>query len=70
MRVRFEYLGPVVTVAVGGQEVITVDGEQWKFTSDWLQGDEQIIKPLVKSTAAKYAADKMMTARDGADCQS
>jgi branched-chain amino acid transport system substrate-binding protein len=48
----------------------TWDGKQWKFTSDWLQGDEQIIKPLVKSTAAKYAADKKLTARDGADCQS
>ena len=48
----------------------TWDGKQWKFTSDWLQGDEQIIKPLVKSTAAKYAADKKLTARTPDDCQS
>ncbi|MES3003342.1 MAG: ABC transporter substrate-binding protein [Pseudomonadota bacterium] len=48
----------------------TWDGKQWKFTSDWLQADEQVIKPLVKSTAAKYAADKKLTARTPADCQS
>ena len=48
----------------------TWDGKQWKFTSDWLQADEQIIKPLVKSTAAKYAADKKLAARTPADCQS
>lgn len=48
----------------------TWDGKAWKFTSDWLQADEQIIKPLVKTTAAKYAADKKLTARTPADCQS
>ena len=48
----------------------TWDGKAWKFTSDWLQADEQIIKPLVKATAAKYAADKKLTARAPADCQS
>jgi len=48
----------------------TWDGKAWKFTSDWLQADEQIIKPLVKTTAAKYAAEKKLTARTPADCQS
>lgn len=48
----------------------TWDGKAWKFTSDWLQADQQIIKPLVKSTAAKYAAEKKLTPRTGADCQS
>ena len=50
--------------------VHTWDGKQWNFTSDWLQADEQILKPLVKSTAAKYAAEKKMEARTVADCQS
>ena len=27
----------------------TWDGSKWNFTSDWLQGDEQIIKPMVKA---------------------
>jgi branched-chain amino acid transport system substrate-binding protein len=48
----------------------TWDGKAWKFTSDWLQADEQIIKPLVKTTAAKYASEKKLTARTPADCQS
>jgi branched-chain amino acid transport system substrate-binding protein len=48
----------------------TWDGKAWKFTSDWLQADEQIIKPLVKATAAKYASEKKLTARTPADCQS
>ena len=48
----------------------TWDGKAWKFTSDWLQADEQIIKPLVKATAAKYAAEKKLTPRTPADCQS
>jgi branched-chain amino acid transport system substrate-binding protein len=48
----------------------TWDGKAWQFTSDWLQGDEQIIKPLVKSVAGKYAAEKKLTARTPADCQS
>jgi len=48
----------------------TWDGKEWKFTSDWLQADEQVIKPLVKTTAAKYATEKKLTARTPADCQS
>jgi branched-chain amino acid transport system substrate-binding protein len=48
----------------------TWDGKAWKFTSDWLQADEQVLKPLVKSTADKYAADKKLARRTPADCQS
>lgn len=48
----------------------TWNGKNWEFTSDWLQADEQIIKPLVKTTAAKYAAEKKLTPRTSADCQS
>jgi branched-chain amino acid transport system substrate-binding protein len=50
--------------------VHTWDGRKWDFTSDWLQADEQILKPLVKKTAAKYASDKKLTPRTPADCQS
>lgn len=48
----------------------TWDGKTWKFTSDWLEADSQIIKPLVKNTAAKYATEKKLTPRTPADCQS
>ena len=48
----------------------TWNGKGWEFTSDWMQADEQILKPLVKATADKYAAEKKLTRRTGADCQS
>ncbi len=48
----------------------TWDGKAWKFSSDWLQADEQIIKPLVKAQAEKYAAEKKLTRRTPEDCQS
>jgi branched-chain amino acid transport system substrate-binding protein len=48
----------------------TWDGKQWKFSSDWLQADEQVIRPLVRATAAKYASEKKITPRIPADCQS
>ena len=48
----------------------TWDGSKWQFSSDWLQADEQILKPLVKAAADKYAAEKKLTRRSGADCQS
>ena len=50
--------------------VHTWDGKAWKITTDWMQGDEQIIKPMVKATAAKYAAEKKLTPRTPAECQS
>jgi branched-chain amino acid transport system substrate-binding protein len=49
--------------------VHTWDGKKWVFTSDWYQGDEQIIKPMVKAAADKYAAEKKLTRRTPADCQ-
>ncbi len=48
----------------------TWDGKKWVVTSDWYDADESIIKPLVKTAAAKYAADKKVTPRTPADCQS
>lgn len=50
--------------------VHTWDSKKWNFTSDWLQADEAIIKPMVRNAADKYAAEKKMTRRTPADCQS
>ncbi len=50
--------------------VHTWDGSKWTFSSDWLQSDESLLKPMVKSAADKYAAEKKLTRRDVADCQS
>jgi branched-chain amino acid transport system substrate-binding protein len=48
----------------------TWDGAKWNITSDWLQADMQIINPMVRATADKYAAEKKLTRRTPADCQS
>ncbi len=48
----------------------TWDGAKWNFSSDWLQADQQIIKPMVKAAADKYAAEHKLTRRAPADCQS
>ena len=44
--------------------VHTWDGAKWNYTSDVITADMQVIKPLVNSFAAKYAADKKITVRD------
>jgi branched-chain amino acid transport system substrate-binding protein len=50
--------------------VHTWDGKKFTWASDWLQADDQIIKPLVKASADKYAGEKKLTRRAAADCQS
>ncbi|RST48742.1 ABC transporter substrate-binding protein [Variovorax sp. DXTD-1] len=50
--------------------VHTWDGAKWGGMSDWYQADEQIIKPMVKVAAEKYAGEKKLTRRDAADCSS
>ena len=50
--------------------VQTWNGSKWEFSSDYIQADEQIIKPMIKAGADKYLADKKMTRRTAADCQS
>jgi branched-chain amino acid transport system substrate-binding protein len=50
--------------------VHTWDGAKWSFSSDWYQADEQILKPMVKAAADKYAGEKKLTRRTPADCQS
>ncbi len=48
----------------------TWNGSKWEFSSDFIAADDQIIKPMVKAGADKYLADKKMTRRTSADCQS
>jgi branched-chain amino acid transport system substrate-binding protein len=49
--------------------VHTWDGKKWGFSSDWLQADEALLKPMVKAAADKYATEKKLARRDSADCQ-
>ena len=50
--------------------VHTWDGSKFTWSSDWLQADDQIIRPLVKASAEKYAAEKKLQRRSPQDCQS
>ncbi len=50
--------------------VHTWDGAKFTWASDWLQADEQIIKPMVRASAERYAAEKKLQRRAPADCQS
>ncbi len=47
----------------------TWDGKKWGMTSDFMEADDTILKPMVKTAADKYLADKKMTRRTSADCQ-
>ena len=40
-----------------------------RFTSDWYEADEQILKPMIEAAAEKYAAEKKLTRRKREDCQ-
>ena len=46
----------------------TWDGSKFAWSSDWLQADEQIIKPMVKASADKYAAENKIERRPASDC--
>ncbi|HVE90597.1 MAG TPA: ABC transporter substrate-binding protein [Burkholderiaceae bacterium] len=39
------------------------DGTKWNFTSDWYEADMQIIRPMIRDAAARYAAEKKLTRR-------
>jgi branched-chain amino acid transport system substrate-binding protein len=48
----------------------TWKGSKWELTSDWYKDDEQVIKPMVRAAADKYAAEKKIQRRTPQDCQS
>ncbi len=48
--------------------VQTWDGSKWNFTSDFINADNQILKPMIRAAADKYAAEKNLTRRPPADC--
>jgi branched-chain amino acid transport system substrate-binding protein len=48
----------------------TWDGAKWNMTTDFIKADDAILKPMVKAAGEKYLADKKLTRRTPADCQS
>jgi branched-chain amino acid transport system substrate-binding protein len=50
--------------------VHTWDGSKFNWSSDWLQGDEAIMRPMVTASADGYAKEKKIARRPEADCKS
>lgn len=70
-----DVMRPVITTCTdhmgpSAARAYTWNGKTWDLSSDWLEADMKVLSPLVKATAAKYAADKKLTPRTPADCQS
>jgi branched-chain amino acid transport system substrate-binding protein len=40
------------------------DGKKWNVQKDRYEADQQIIKPMIKASAEKYAGEKKITKRD------
>jgi len=40
------------------------DGAKWNFVSDWIQGDDKLLRPMVEEAAKRYAAERKITPRD------
>jgi branched-chain amino acid transport system substrate-binding protein len=45
------------------------DGSKFIWISDWLQADEKIIRPMVMTSAGRYAEEKKITPRTPEDCK-
>ena len=63
------FADPISTSCVnheGGSaaKVHTWDGAKWVVGNDSYTADEQVLKPMIKQSAAKYAAEKKLTPRD------
>jgi len=56
-------------MGVAWARVHTWSGSAWQFTSDWYQADDQILRPMAKQAAQKYAAEKKVPPRSPDDCQ-
>ena len=48
----------------------TWDGSKWQFSSDFIQADDTILKPMIRAQADRYVAEKKIARRTPQDCQS
>jgi len=47
----------------GGVKFQQWDGKQWTAITDWIAPDQELVRPLVEASAAKYAQEKGITPR-------
>lgn len=67
--------GPIATscedhMGAAWARVHTWTGTGFEWASDWLQADEQVMRPMVRASAEQFAREKNLTRRTPADCQS
>jgi branched-chain amino acid transport system substrate-binding protein len=63
------FMDPIQTTCVDHEgshsaHVETWDGKKWSITAGPYESDLQIIKPIIRASAAKYGAEKKVPARD------
>jgi branched-chain amino acid transport system substrate-binding protein len=63
------FMDPIQTTCVDHEgshsaHVETWDGKKWSITAGPYESDLQIIKPIIRASAAKYAGEKKVPARD------
>ena len=63
------YMTPISTSCVdhAGGRTATLhvwDGKKWQVQKDRYEADQQIIKPMIRTSAEKYALEKKLTKRD------
>ena len=69
-KIGFEgFMEPLQTTCVDHEgahsaSIETWDGKSWHVTAGPYESDLQIIKPIIRASAAKYAAEKHITPRD------
>lgn len=49
----------------GAVKFLQWDGEQWSVITDWIQPNHELVRPMIVASAAKYAAEKGITPREG-----
>jgi branched-chain amino acid transport system substrate-binding protein len=50
--------------------VQTWNGSKWEFSSEPIAADMNLLRPLIKAAADQYLAEKKVSRRNPADCQS
>ena len=63
------FMDPISTSCVDHEgsrraRVHTWDGQKWAFSSDYYEADTTLIRPMVRASAQKYAAEKKFAVRD------
>ncbi len=48
----------------GAVKFMQWDGKKWNIITDWIASDQSIVRPMIEESAAKYAKEKGVTARD------